>query len=322
MTKEPILVIDHDAARRAQLAELLDSRGFDAIEAAGCEEALFLLDKRPVPVIVCETDLPHKSGLFLLKEVRDRLPDTEVILLSRDTSSYSLLQALRLSAFDCILRPIDAGEILFASLDRAFAQIELKRQNERLIKELEKRNTILQQHLNMMKALGQSIEQLLIAAGTQELLTTLLACAIDEVKADRGFIALFDKEGESLGIKISRGIDPQTSKQFAKSLPQGVITQAALQNKPALVPHELPPEWRNRTNREERESLRLGPGVLLAPLRMRDRQAGIIAIYGHREGQPFTERDLMFLIQLSHHASLALTREGRIYTQYKGSNGG
>lgn len=316
MANEPVLLVDHEEGRRERVADLLTSHALEVLQADSSEEALQIMESRLVQLVISETELPNKSGLFLLKEVKANFPDTEFILLTHDTSSYSLLQALRLGAYDCIVRPIDDGEILFSSVDRAMGQVLLKKQNARLINELEKRNASLQQNLAMMKALNESVEQLMVATGTQELLQALLASAAEETKAERGFIALFDKE-DQLGIKISRGIDPNVCRLFSKKMPPGIFTQAAIQNKPALVPAELPPVWVNRANREELESLRVGPGLLMAPLKMKNRQAGIITVFGHSPDQPFGERDLLFLMQLSSHAALALTRESRIYHQSK-----
>lgn len=317
MAGETVLVVDHEHDRRHHLIELLKARQFDVLDAASSDDASALVQAHCPPVIICETDLPNRSGLFLLKEAKELQPDIEFILLTHDTSSYSLLQALRLGAYDCIVRPIDDGEILFNSLDRALVQIGLKRQNQRLIGELEKRNRSLKTHLAMMKALHQSVEQLMRVAGTQELLSTLLDSAVTEIHADRGFIALYDKE-DNLGIKISRGIDPAISRFFARQLPSGVITLAAQQNKPALVPDEMPAEWLQRASKEELENLQITTGgLLMAPLNMADKRAGVIAVLGHPHDTPFGERDLLFLIQLAHHASLALERESRLYQEKK-----
>jgi DNA-binding NtrC family response regulator len=134
-----ILIVDDVAKRRQQLKSMLMEREDSVLEAETAETAFELIKQKPANLVITETDLPTRSGLYLLQKIKQHYPETEVILTTHNASSFNLLQALRHGAFDFIVRPIDTSEILFNVIDRAFAQIDLRLQNKALLVELEHR---------------------------------------------------------------------------------------------------------------------------------------------------------------------------------------
>jgi hypothetical protein len=60
------------------------------------------------------------------------------------------------------------------------------------------------------------------------------------------------------------------------------------------------------------------PGLLAAPLLLKERVAGIVVISGHQNSHGYGEHELNFLIQLSHHAALALEKIGVIHQLKRG----
>lgn len=313
-----ILVVDHSDQRRDYLKQLLEQHQIETVEAASCEEAMNLLGRETVDLILTETELPSMSGLFLLRQVKELLPELEVILITHNASSYNVLQALRNGAYDFIVRPIDTGEILFNAVDRAFSHCQLRRQNTRLLHELEQHNRRLQHNLKMMKALNASIERVSAALDIEELFSELLAAATEEIQADRGLLALFDRSGRTLALKVGQGIPPGHCRTYAAGIPPGLITEMAKGGKPVLVPHGLPDQMAPLAAPGELDDLLTLPGLLASPLRLKQRVVGIVVLSGHRPGSAFGETELHFLIQLSHHAALALEKAGIIHQLRKG----
>ncbi len=318
MDGKRILVVDNEPPRREHLMRLLRERLIDVLEATTCEEALQLLARERVDLVLTETELPAKSGLYLLKQVKELLPDLEVILTTHNASSYNLLQALRLGAYDFIVRPIDTGEILFSALERAFSHIDLRRQNAALLQELASNNRALERSLAMLQALNLSIERVTAAPDIEELFMELLSSAMRELQVERGFIALFDRNMSRLGIKVSEGIPTEISRLHTRGLPPGLTTTLARRGKPLALSGELPPKLKQLADPVETENLIGSPGLLAAPLRLRERVVGIIVLSGQQNGSPFGEHELGFLIQLSHHAAIALEKAGIIHQLRRG----
>jgi CheY-like chemotaxis protein len=313
MKNKRVLVVDNEPQRRDSLQRLLRERHIETLAAATCEEALQLLTGDQVDLVLTETELPGKSGHYLLNQVKERRPEIEVILLTHNASSYNLLQALRNNAYDFILRPIDTGEILFSALERAFTQIDRRRQNADLLKELEKDNRSLRRTLKMMTALNASIERLTAATDIEELFMELLSSTMSELQASRGFVALFDRTSGKLGLKVSKGIPPELCRKYSASLPDGLTLALARRGKPVAIPANLPEKLAALAAPGETENLLAAPGLLAAPLLLKERVAGIVVISGHQKSQGYGDHELNFLIQLSRHAALALAKVGIIY---------
>lgn len=317
MTDERVLVVDHMDDRREHLVTLLDSQGVTAIQASSCEEGLRILMHESVNLVLSETELPKKSGLYLLQEAKKHYPDIEVILLTHNASSFTLLQALRHGAYDFIVRPIDTGEILFNTLGRAFTHQRQELEKESLLKELETKNRHLNQALHRMQALNDAIRGLATGNDIQSIFTEMLRATVEEVGAKTGFVSLFDRTGDNLGIKVSHGISKSVSQMYARQLPAGLALVVARRAKPVLVTDEMPDGLNSLISAEEREHLISPPGMLSIPLRIKDRIAGVMVVSGHPQNVPFGEHDLLFMTQLGVHAQLQLEKIGLIHQLQK-----
>ncbi|NOR50073.1 MAG: response regulator [Desulfuromonadales bacterium] len=317
-----IMIVDDVAKRRLHLKSMLLEREGSVLEAETAETALELLRQKPADLVITETELPTRSGLYLLQEVKQSYPETEVILTTHNASSFSLLQALRHGAFDFIVRPIDTSEILFNVIDRAFAQIDLRIQNQNLLAELEHRNQEMAQSLSMMTALSEAIETINSAIEVGDLLSQLLDAALDTLHAKRGMLALIRGSGRGhFGIKMSRGISVGFSQKYPDKLPEGLLLDIARSGSPMVVPERLPAYMLERVTAEEKP-LVAKPGLLSVPLYHRDRAIGFMILFGHADGTPFTDQNLQFLVQLAHHAAIALEKAGIIHQlKRQGKNG-
>lgn len=312
MTDERVLIVDHINDRREHLAQMIESQGITVLQASSCEEGLQLLSHEHIGIVLSETELPKKSGLYLLKEAKSNYPDIEVILLTHNASSFTLLQALRLGAYDFIVRPIDTGEILFNTLGRAFTHRHYQQQREDLLQELETKNRKLNQTLHRMQSLTNAIAKIAAQNDIQKSFTTLLEVAIEDLSATSGFVALFDKSGEHLGIKVSRGIDSVLAQQFAKQLPEGMTTAIASQAKTVLVASDLPEELSSQMVDQEREMYNF-PGMISVPLRIKERVAGVLLVSGHQKSIHFADHDLLYMTQLVQHTEMQLEKVGLIH---------
>lgn len=308
-----ILIVDDVNKRRLHLKSMLLEREDAVLEAETAEEALELVKQKPADLVITETELPTRSGLYLLQKLKQQHPETEVILTTHNASSFSLLQALRHGAFDFIVRPIDTSEILFNVIDRAFAQIDLRVQNQKLLAELEHRNHEMAQALSMMTALSEAIEKINSAIEVSDLLGRLLDAALDALNAKRGLLALIRGNGRNhFGIKMSRGISAEFIQEYPEQLPEGLLLDIARSGSPMVVSEGLPGYMADRVTIAEK-SLVEEPGLLSVPLYHRDRAIGVMVLFGHAQGSPFTDQNLQFLVQLAHHAAIALEKAGIIH---------
>ena len=109
--KYKILLVEDDVHIRIMVSAMLDSAGYQVIEAETCGTAMTLAVSHMPDLIVLDLGLPDADGMELLKKVRtDTL--VPVIVLSARSGESDKVEALDLGANDYITKPFSAAEFL------------------------------------------------------------------------------------------------------------------------------------------------------------------------------------------------------------------
>ncbi|MCP3144274.1 sigma-54-dependent transcriptional regulator [Pyxidicoccus xibeiensis] len=111
--KGNVLLVDDDPAVAKVLGALLTQAGLTAHVARDGQEALSLLGRKPIDVVVSDVRMPGMDGMQLLTEVARGWPDVPVILLTAHGTVPLAVEAMRAGAADFVLKPFDREEILF-----------------------------------------------------------------------------------------------------------------------------------------------------------------------------------------------------------------
>src|SRR5580658_8212927 len=131
-----ILVVDDDSQQRSDLAEMVESLGFEVATATDGEDALAKLISFPANVILTDLVMPRMDGIALLKVLAERGDRTPTIVL---TGFGSVDQAISfvhdLNAFWFLEKPVQSG-VMRTLLERAIQQNELIAETERLNRQL------------------------------------------------------------------------------------------------------------------------------------------------------------------------------------------
>jgi putative two-component system response regulator len=123
------LVVDDEPAVRRFLIRMLQAQGFQCFEAASGREALHVLERiGEPPLIVSDMRMPEMDGITFLEVVRDRYPDTSVIMLTGVSDTSTAVDCLHRGAADFLLKPISMSE-LQARVTRALEKRALVLQN-------------------------------------------------------------------------------------------------------------------------------------------------------------------------------------------------
>ena len=115
-----VLMVDDEAQFRATTERILSRRGFETIMAASGEEALKKLDQKP-DVVVLDIKMPGMDGHETLHEIKKRLPDLPVIILTGHGALPSAREAREKGAFDYLTKPCDI-DTLAAKINEACQQ--------------------------------------------------------------------------------------------------------------------------------------------------------------------------------------------------------
>lgn len=105
-----LVVEDDDAVRRAVLRQLRDP-DFEVIEAGDGEVALELLAAREFDVVLADVVMPRTSGMDLLRRVRERGIDVEVIMMTAHNDLSLAFEAVQAGAFHFLKKPFTTEEL-------------------------------------------------------------------------------------------------------------------------------------------------------------------------------------------------------------------
>jgi diguanylate cyclase (GGDEF)-like protein len=136
MPNEKILLADDDPLILRMLREFLGGQGYEVTAAATGQEALASIRESQFHLALFDLKLPDISGLELLSYLKSYSPDTEVILFTGYAGLDTAIQALRLGAYDYLVK----SEVRFAELqavvERALERQRLAQANRELLEDL------------------------------------------------------------------------------------------------------------------------------------------------------------------------------------------
>lgn len=115
-----ILLVEDDTISRTAFTKILRAHGHEVLEAADGIEALALLDKWTIDLVITDLALPNLSGLLLVTHIRNRWPKMPAILISAYLSEDAGKIILDGSA-DFLPKPIDPPALL-ATIQRLLPQ--------------------------------------------------------------------------------------------------------------------------------------------------------------------------------------------------------
>jgi CheY-like chemotaxis protein len=110
-TKFRVLVVDDQESVRTAIANVLLSRGYDAVSAASGAEALKRLKTEYFDVMICDVRMPEMSGLELLSEALLLDQDLPVLMLTGVAELATARDALARGAMDYLKKPIEMDEL-------------------------------------------------------------------------------------------------------------------------------------------------------------------------------------------------------------------
>jgi putative two-component system response regulator len=161
-----ILIVDDEREITEILADLL-SEDYECLKAGSAEQALDCLRAGAFQLVISDITMPGMSGLEMIPHVKQLSPDTVVVMISGMQTVESAIGALRLGAFDYLMKPFDLRQVE-AVVKRALDYYELvvaKQRYENHLEELvEQRTAELDRALNSLEDSYRSTLKALTAA--------------------------------------------------------------------------------------------------------------------------------------------------------------
>ncbi len=126
-----VLVIDDDPGVRDYMEALVSRQGYEVFAVADGEQALESLAETRPDLVTLDVVLPGMDGLATLGELKKRIPDVPVVMLSGHGQARNIVEAMRLGASDFLRKPFEVEELELA-FQKALEKRALKQEVQQL----------------------------------------------------------------------------------------------------------------------------------------------------------------------------------------------
>src|SRR5437763_13153729 len=166
-----ILIVDDDHDTLRLLCANARTRQYETITATSVSTAVAAVHAAAIDVALVDLSLRSEPGLDVVRQMRERSPDLEIIVVSGTVSLMSAIDSYDLAAFAVVQKPIDV-EHLFATIDRAVERRRMNLANRRSIWEMQ-----------VINAIGEDLRRSL---DSRELIESTLRRLMDVLEATSG----------------------------------------------------------------------------------------------------------------------------------------
>ncbi len=135
--KSRILVVDDEESIREFLEIMLKKEGYEVTLAEDGQKAKDLLAKKTFDMIISDLQMPHVTGIELLKFVKETYPDIVFMLITAFGTTETAVEAMKMGAYDYLTKPFKIDEVRL-NIQNALRSRNLEVENRSLKKELVK----------------------------------------------------------------------------------------------------------------------------------------------------------------------------------------
>ncbi|MBN2184607.1 MAG: response regulator [Candidatus Krumholzibacteriota bacterium] len=229
--KGNLLIVDDEKSVLEMLEGFLSKKGYNTFSAESGSEAMELLSGTEFDVVLIDLKLPDIDGISLIEKINEINLDTKCIVMTGFATLDSSIEALRLNAFDYILKPFEPARIAEV-VEAAYGNILMIRENREIIRKLESANKkleknkiklgkrilktneeladandALKKHVTRLKMLYQMGRDISSNEDWSDSLDRFLMALCKYLEAEGTALLMFSNAGHTLKVRTSYGID-------------------------------------------------------------------------------------------------------------------
>lgn len=110
--KTKILVVDDEEVVRLSHIRTLASMHCNVEVVRDGAEALKVMEQRPADVVLLDLRMPGMDGMSVLKMIKQKWPETEVVIITGYPTVETAKEAVRLGAFDYLAKPVGPDDVI------------------------------------------------------------------------------------------------------------------------------------------------------------------------------------------------------------------
>lgn len=222
-TQGRVLIVDDEVELMTALSETLTQHGYETTGFTSGREALQALERRDFDLLLTDLSMPEMDGISLLKAALEADPFLVGILMTGQGSIQSAVDAMKVGAFDYVLKPFKLGALL-PVLSRAMELRQLRTEN------LQLRETVAIHELS--KVIAYTLDMDTLLGKTAD-------AALQQCGADEASIMLPTPGGVELYVHTVRGDDRREMLGKRVPLEQGIAGWVARHQEPVLLQGEV-----------------------------------------------------------------------------------
>ncbi|MET0068031.1 MAG: EAL domain-containing protein [Candidatus Thiodiazotropha sp.] len=291
-----ILVVDDEAVIRQSFQDHLEDIGYTVLTADNGQTAMELIRETPPDLILTDLRMPVMNGLDLIRECHQITPDLPIIVISGAGVIGDAIQALRLGAYDYLIKPVTGQGILEHTIDQALDNARLIQENrnyqdhlENLVnertRELDEINIKLEKLNARLRKIVDTARGFSACTDAGSLTSRILDHFADHMSASGGSFYLVDSDG----LRRTHALDEEHTAEF---IPFSISTDSVFQQilvsrKPLLIddirnhPGFFPSGWKGYSD----------ASLLIFPLLHKDGSVmGLLTLHSNT-ASPFIEED-------------------------------
>jgi DNA-binding NtrC family response regulator len=107
-----ILIVDDDETVRWSYLRSLQGISCNIATAGNGEEALETMEQNPFDVVLLDMRMPGQDGLSVLRTIKQKWPESEVVIITGYPTVDSAKEAVRLGAYDYVAKPVGPQDVI------------------------------------------------------------------------------------------------------------------------------------------------------------------------------------------------------------------
>lgn len=253
-----------------------------------------LLDQHKISLVFCDVALPDINGVDVLRTIKQRSPETQVVMISGQQDFDVARQVLRERAMDYLVKPFSQEEVLKVARQGISSYFHIIHQNQARL-EAQRRMA----DLVLLRKVGETATS---GSNLDQLFDQILDSIVHSAGVEMASLMLLEEDG-LLHIASSQGLSDNIVRQVRVAPGEGVSGHVLATGEPILVPNiDLDDRFKafKGGKRYKNQSL------LSVPIYLRDDLVGVINVNNKRSGEPFDLDDQDLMVAIANQVSLAM----------------
>ena len=126
-----ILLVEDEEIIRLMFQQTFESWGFKVDVADNGKDALEMCHQKKYQIVVTDLNMPVMDGMELLKRLKSKWPNIEVMVITGYATIESAIEAMKLGAYDFILKPVNFDHVQF-TMNKCYSKIRAEAENQEL----------------------------------------------------------------------------------------------------------------------------------------------------------------------------------------------